>query len=1644
MSIDLSTYVRVGRYDLPEPTRSTAPANNLLAQEASGVAYNWDTGTLFIVGDGGQSVTEVSLTGQFISTMTLALGNSPQGTEFFDPEGIVYVGGGQFVMTEERDRNAVKFTYEAGTTLDRAETQTVDLGTFSPNLGLEGLTYDPLTGGFIFVKEKQPMGVFQTTIDFAAGTASNGSSTTENSVNLFDPNLLGVTDIADVFAFSNIASLVGTPEEGNLLILSQESGKILEVDRLGNVLSSLTLQTDPGNPLNIAAQGHEGISMGPDGTIYVVSENGGGDADHPQLWVFKPSNGINAAPTEVTLTNATTAFLENTSTATRLKVADVQVTDDGLGTNTLSVSGADASFFEVDNTGLYVKAGTTLDYETKTSYNVTVNVDDTTLGATPDASTSFTLDVTDVVIEGALPTVYISEVAPWSSGNSPIAADWFEVTNGGTTTLNITGWKVDDNSNSFAAALSLNGITSIAPGESVIFMESSTPATAVAAFKNIWFGGNAPAGLQIGTYTGSGIGLSTGGDAVNLYNASGVLQANVVFGASPTGPYATFDNSAGLNNTTISTLSANNTKGAFKAANDQAEIGSPGVVAEIAPVITSNGGGSTTLIQINENTTAVTTVTATDKNFGDTVSYAITGGADAAKFAVDAATGALSFIAAPNFEAPTDAGQNNFYDVVVTASDGSLTDAQAIQVKVNNVSDTAPFITSNGAGATASVTVAENIAAVTTVTASDDLGDTLTYSVSGGADAAKFAINSATGALSFVNAPNFERPTDAGGNNIYDVEVAVSDGTYSDTQAISVSVGDVADTASSQTPYLVSAAGNVTVQAILTTGDTVSKVGGGSYRMAGIPDGLGMFDNGDGTVTVLMNQEIGTSGGAPLGVVRAHGAAGAFVTQLVIDKATLSVISGDDAIKTVKLFDDATGTYVTASSYAINRLCSADLAAASAYYWVDPETSVAYGTESRIFMTGEEAGTEGKQFAVFVTGAEAGTAYEFADAGLFSWENNLASPFAQKKTITIGQDDGQNGQVYVYVGEKQASGTEFQKAGLEGGHLFGIKVTNLVNAIAANSNETDGVAASGRFTLSDQGEVGALTGTQLDAQSEAAGVTSFQRPEDGSWDPTNPNVYWFVTTASITGQSRLYKMTFDDITQPELGGSIEAVLDSNQLPVNDTIGVRMMDNMTVNAEGKIIIQEDVGNNAFIGRVLQYDPVTDKLTVIAKHDASRFVTGGSNFLTQDEESSGVIDVTSAFGDATHKAYLVDTQSHKAVGGELVEGGQLQLIKVALNAPVIAGGDSAAITVTENGTAVTTVSAADDVMDTVTYSITGGADAALFSIDAATGALSFVAAPNFEAATDADVNNVYDVNVTASDGSLVDTQSISVTVSDVLDTGAFTGTARSDTFTAPNDFDYTIRGLAGNDLLTGNNGDDVIDGGLGNDVISGAAGNDNLEGGVGNDIIDGGEGIDVLSGSAGNDQLSGGNGADVLNGGGGLDVLNGGIGADVLTGGAQRDTLIGGDGTDQFVLDDKQLLDDVITDFTIGEDKIVLDTSAFAAFSGSEAVSANQFALGTKATSAEQRLIYDQASGRLYYDADGNGGAAKKFVASISNHAAIGAGDFVVQGGAAPSIAASQFVQAIAQFGTGSSGGLDADNDFSAPFQNQPTLLAAAGQ
>jgi len=270
-SIGLGNYVNVGTYALP------IQAPGLEVQyEASAVTWNRDTNTLFIVGDGGRFIQQTSLTGTVIDSMglPLATGASRAGVEFDDPEGLAWISGKTFVLTEERKRNVVSFDYVAGSTLSRANTSTVTLGTSVGNTGLEGITFDG-SNNYILVNQAAGSGgstqnIFRTSINFSGtgGSASNGSASTANAASLFPPTNIGFTDLNDVYALSNIGGFAGAAS-GNLLVLTN-TGSLKEVTRTGVVLSQLTL---PGVTPQGTAQ-IEGVTMDDRGYLYFVSDNG--------------------------------------------------------------------------------------------------------------------------------------------------------------------------------------------------------------------------------------------------------------------------------------------------------------------------------------------------------------------------------------------------------------------------------------------------------------------------------------------------------------------------------------------------------------------------------------------------------------------------------------------------------------------------------------------------------------------------------------------------------------------------------------------------------------------------------------------------------------------------------------------------------------------------------------------------------------------------------------------------------------------------------------------------------------------------------------------------------------------------------------------------------------------------------------------------------------------------------------------------------------------------------------------------------------------------------------------------------------------------------------------------------------------------
>ena len=174
------------------------------------------------------------------------------------------------------------------------------------------------------------------------------------------------------------------------------------------------------------------------------------------------------------------------------------------------------------------------------------------------------------------PTLRITEVM--SSSGTGGTADWFELSNVGDTAADITGYKMDDGSFSSSSAVLLSGVTTIPPGESVIFVETALPLTDLPAFRTFW---GLSASAQVGSYTGSGVSLGSGGDGVVIYTGSNVdvnrIQST---GAATTGSifYYVF-NSSGTLLSTGNPVSAEGTVGAFRSVNALGNIGSPGASA---------------------------------------------------------------------------------------------------------------------------------------------------------------------------------------------------------------------------------------------------------------------------------------------------------------------------------------------------------------------------------------------------------------------------------------------------------------------------------------------------------------------------------------------------------------------------------------------------------------------------------------------------------------------------------------------------------------------------------------------------------------------------------------------------------------------------------------------------------------------------------------------------------------------------------------------------------------------------------------------------------------------------------------------------------------------------------------------------------
>jgi len=340
----------------------------------------------------------------------------------------------------------------------------------------------------------------------------------------------------------------------------------------------------------------------------------------------------------------------------------------------------------------------------------------------------------------------------------------------------------------------------------------------------------------------------------------------------------------------------------------------------------------------------------------------------------------------------------------------------------------------------------------------------------------------------------------------------------------------------------------------------------------------------------------------------------------------------------------------------------------------------------------------------------------------------------------------------------------------------------------------------------------------------------------------------------------------------------------------------------------------------------------------------------------------------------------------------------------------------------------VTASDVLLGSAPKFTLSGTDASLFKVSTR-GVLTFATVKDYEQPVDANRHNIYEVSV-----NMTNTKTGYRVVNDLgvgVEFVPINGTAAN----------ATLKGTAGWDTLDGQGGDDKLTGGTGLDTFLVSSGYDTIldfnalsKGATGSEILQvfagavanatlaaawtatsdsfnlgdalittSGRAVDLsgVTSGAGWDVLNKGRATtltgsrydDVLTGGYGNDTVLGGAGSDVLAGSRGSDTLTGGAGADTFRLGGDTKTDH-ITDFLSGTDRIELDNWVFKALLAEGQLSASQFGQGTAATTAAQRIVYDQPTGNLWYDADGSGRVKAVLIGVLDNHVPVLPTDFWV--------------------------------------------------
>jgi outer membrane protein OmpA-like peptidoglycan-associated protein len=759
-----------------------------------------------------------------------------------------------------------------------------------------------------------------------------------------------------------------------------------------------------------------------------------------------------------------------------------------------------------------------------------------------------------------------------------------------------------------------------------------------------------------------------------------------------------------------------------------------------APVITSNGAGSTAAISVTETATAVTTVTSSDVDSVTSPTYSITGGADSATFSINE-TGTLTLNSAQDYDA---LAPNDTLTVVVTVTDsGGLTDNQTITVTITDVNDITPVIDSNGGGPTASISIPETTSASTVITTltyvdTDTVpgGGSTSRTIIGGADSATFTMNIATGELSLNTAQNFESMTAP-----YElvVVVQVSDGTYTDNQTITVTITDV-----NETPTITSDGGGDTASvdvyetttAVTTvTATDVDTATTLTYTIVGGADSA-TFGISAGVLTLNSLQNFDTMTGTTLEVVVQVSDGG---SPELTDNQTITV--------TIKDVNDITPVITSNGGGQTATVTVPETASASTII-----TTVTYNDSDTVNTLPSAASGN---FYSIIGGADSAT-FNISSAGVLTFvapgpDFEVQTSFevvvlvsdgdySDSQTITVTITDV-NAPIFLST-ETALPFEENDTVGIDGfGGILDVNVDKLSTfSIIPTSEDASSFDAS-LFTI-----------------DPTTGMLSWISPPnfEDTLDHNDNNIYVVKVRATLIG-----------------GGSNEST--------GQTVYVTVTD---VN-EAPVITSNGGGQTATV--TIGEDTTTVTTVIATDEDTSTSLTysiiGGSDSASFTlNPTTGVLTLNSSvdFDPAPYApVFEVVVQVSDNESPELID---YQTITVTIGdvndiAPVITsdgGGQTATVTVGEDTTTVTTITSTDtETVGTVTYTIIGG-DSSTFTLDPTTGVLVLNSAQNYEP-----LGQTFTVVVQVSDGISTDTQTITVIITDVNEAPVITSNGGGDT-------------------------------------------------------------------------------------------------------------------------------------------------------------------------------------------------------------------------------------------------------------------------